>query len=249
MKTAKSKLACALSAVTCSLLGTPGHAETGDWDIETAVLYCSESDRVTAVEPALSATRDLGDDDSDGTAGYTVQANETPLDPSFEDERIALSLNWQRPLDRNYRSNLGVSFSSETDFVSVSTNALWQHDLNQKNTTLSYGLNLEFDQIEANGGTPQPLINMLDQQRRSGSESREVVDLIMGITQVIDRSSLFQLNLSLGQADGYMTDAYKFVSVVDAGASRLINFSKTGLIAAAAVACLASTEKCWIAVT
>jgi hypothetical protein len=39
--------------------------------------------------------------------------------------------------------------------------------------------------------------------------------LLFGVTQVIDRSSLFQINLSLSEADGYMTDPYNLVSVVD----------------------------------
>lgn len=265
-------LSRALSAAACGLLGTQGQAESGDWDFDSAILYYSEVDRVTAIEPVISATRDLGDDESitfklvydslsgasangavpstrpqtftspsggggyeddddededdddryrdDGgssTASYTVEPNETPLDDTFEDERIALSFNWEKPVDRNYRRNLGIAYSTENDFESISVNALWQHDFNQKNTTLSYGFNLELDSIEPIGGAPQPLTSMDDQLRGSGSESRDVVDLLIGVTQVIDRSSLFQVNLSLSDANGYMTDPYKFVSVVDDG--------------------------------
>ncbi|MCG6888368.1 MAG: DUF3570 domain-containing protein [Gammaproteobacteria bacterium] len=261
MNPAKKNITAALSAAVCSLLATPGQAETGDWDIDSAILYYSETDRVTAVEPVISATRDLGDDESlslkmvfdslsgasangavpstmpqtftspsgggghggdddegeddeGGGGAYTVAPNETPLDDTFKDERIAFSLNWQKPVDRNNRSNLGLSLSSENDFFSLGANALWQHDLNQKNTTLSYGVNFEFDTIEPIGGAPVPLSSMIDQLRQPGSETREIVDLIVGVTQVINRTSLFQVNLSLSQADGYMTDPYKFVSVV-----------------------------------
>jgi hypothetical protein len=144
-----------------------------------------------------------------------VAPNETPLDDTFEDERIAFSLNWEKPVDRNNRRNLGFNVSTENDFFSLSGNARWQHDMNQKNTTLTYGINLEHDEIDPIGGTPLPLSSMVDQRTMGGTESRDVVDLIFGVTQVIDRSSLFQINLSLSDSDGYMTDPYKFVSVVD----------------------------------
>ncbi len=153
------------------------------------------------------------EDESGGT--YTVAPNETPLDGTFEDTRLSYSLNWDKPLGRNDRSNLGMSISLENDFTSLSVNARWQHDLNQKNTTLTLGINIELDEIDAVGGTPNPLTDMLLQSKKSGSETRKVTDLVIGVTQIIDRSSLFQVNYSTSSSDGYMTDPYKFVSVVD----------------------------------
>jgi len=41
---------------------------------------------------------------------------------------------------------------------------------------------------------------------------------LFGLTQIIDRSSLVQFNLSLSLADGYLNDPYKLVSVVDSTA-------------------------------
>jgi hypothetical protein len=65
MQLSKKKVAGLLSAATCSLLGAPVQAEEGDWDVDTAVLFYSESDdRVEAFEPVISGTRDLGDDES-----------------------------------------------------------------------------------------------------------------------------------------------------------------------------------------
>lgn len=244
MQLSSKKVAGLLSAATCSLLGAPAHAE--DWDVDTAVLYYTESgDRVEAFEPVISASRDLGDDESlsfklvydsltgasangavpsnqvqtfttpSGNGTYDVAPNETPLDPSFKDTRVSLSMNWEKPVDRNNRRNLGFNVSREYDFTSVSANAMWQHDTNQRNTTWSYGLNLEADTIKPVGGAPEPLTRMVDQNKMSDTESRTIVDLLFGVTQVINRSSLFQVNLSLSEASGYMTDPYKFVSVVD----------------------------------
>ena len=252
-----------LSAATCSLLGAVNPAEAEDgWNADSAILFYRETDRVTAVEPSISAQRDLGDgeivslklvfdslsgsspngavpstrpqtfttpsgggggedegegesEDEGGGGSYTVAPNETPLDPTFEDERLSFNLNWDKPVDRVNRRSLGFSVSSETDFLSASGNLGWQHDLNQKNTTLSAAVNIELDQIDPIGGTPVEFSSMVDERRTSGGENRQVVDLLFGVTQVIDRSSLFQVNLSLSEANGYMTDPYKFVSVVD----------------------------------
>jgi hypothetical protein len=126
-------------------------------------------------------------------------------------------MNWDKPLDRETRRNLGFNVSREYDFTSVGANGMWQFDFNQKNTTWALGANLELDTIKPVGGTPEALSDMADDIKASktDTESRTVVDLLFGVTQIIDRSSLFQVNLSLSQADGYMTDPYKIVSVVD----------------------------------
>jgi hypothetical protein len=246
MQLKKKKIAGLLSAATCTLLCSPVQAAEGDWDIDSAILFYSEDDdRVDAVEPVISGTRDLGDEESltfkfvvdsltgasatgavpstqvqtfirpSGNGTYTVSPNDTPLDDTFKDTRVAFSMNWEKPIDRNNRRNLGFNISNEYDFTSVSANAMWQHDTNQKNTTYSYGLNVELDEIEPVGDIPEPLTSMNAQDKGDDSDTRTIVDLLFGVTQVIDRSSLFQVNLSLSETDGYMTDPYKFVSVVD----------------------------------
>lgn len=62
-KTAKLGIAAGLAQATSALLGA-GNAYAGDksWDIDTAVLYYSEKDRVSAVEPVISATKTLSDE-------------------------------------------------------------------------------------------------------------------------------------------------------------------------------------------
>jgi hypothetical protein len=242
----KKKIAGLLSAATCTLLCSPAQAVEGDWDIDSAILFYSEDDdRVDVVEPVISGTRDLGDEESltfkfvidsltgasatgavpstqvqtfirpSGNGTYTVSPNDTPLDDTFKDTRVAFSMNWEKPIDRNNRRNLGFNISKEYDFTSVSANAMWQHDANLKNTTYSYGINVELDEIEPVGDIPEPLTSMNAQDKGDDSDTRTIVDLLFGVTQVIDRSSLFQVNLSLSETDGYMTDPYKFVSVVD----------------------------------
>ncbi len=209
------------------------------------LFYAEDNDRIEVVEPVISAKKDLGDEESvsfklvidsltgasatgavpstmvqtfttpSGNDTYTTAPNETPLDDTFLDTRVAYSMNWEKPIDRNNRRNLGFNVSKEYDFTSISGNAMWQHDTNQKNTTYSYGINIELDDIDPVGNVPEPLTDMLAQDKGAGSDTRNILDLLFGVTQVIDKSSLFQINLSLSEADGYMTDPYKLVSIVD----------------------------------
>lgn len=254
------KITGLLSAATCSLLGTTGgHAD--EWDIDSAILFYSEKDRVSAVEPVVSMKKDLNETDTlsmkitldaltgssatgavpstqvqtftrpSGKGEYTAKANELPLDDTFKDSRGQFSMNWDKAVDRNNRRNLGFSFSKEYDFLSLSGNAAWTHEMNQKNTSITSGLNIELDTIDPVGGAPEPLStvpyaigggNISTSTIRDGdSKDRQVIDLLFGVTQIIDRSSLFQVNLSYSMADGYMNDPYKMVSIVDTDAANL----------------------------
>ena len=229
-------------------------AAGSEWDVETSLLYYAESDRVTAVEPVVSMKKDLNDSDTlnlkltldsltgasatgavpstraqtytrpSGNGQYTVAANQTPLDDTFQDTRAQFNANWDKAIDSNNRRNLGLHISREYDFTSLGGSASWTHEMNQKNTALTAGLNLEFDSISPIGGIPvagsthpSSLDNSLAQSiaRQGSDDDRSVFDLLLGVTQIIDRSSLFQVNLSLSQSDGYMTDPFKMVSIVD----------------------------------
>jgi hypothetical protein len=153
-----------------------------------------------------------------GDSTYNVTPNETPLDPSFLDTRVQFTLGWDKPIERNLRRNLGFNVSKEYDFTSISGNASWTWDSNLKNTSYTLGGNIELDSIDPVGGAPLPLSSQVVGSpilRDGDSKSKNVIDLLAGVTQIIDRSSLVQFNLSLSLADGYLTDPYKLVSRVD----------------------------------
>jgi hypothetical protein len=253
------KISGLLSAASATLLGAaPAHAESS-WDVETAVLIYSEADRVSVIEPVISASRELNETDTlgmkltlnaltgasangavpgtrpqtftspSGKDTYTIDPNETPKDTTFRDARISYSINWDQALNRFERLKLGANVSVEQDFLSLAGNVGWSTETNQRNTRYDIGANLELDAIEPTGGAPEPLsvmdLNAVnngggdddddDEGEGGDDKTRTVLDLLIGVTQIIDRSSLFQVNLSLSAADGYMTDPYKFVSVVD----------------------------------
>ena len=158
-----------------------------------------------------------------GNDTYVVAANETPLDPTFFDTRAQFSLGWDKPIKRTLRRNLGFNISKEYDFTSIAGNASWTWDTNLRNTSYTIGANIELDWIEPEGGAPLPLSSQDPAssppiQRDGDSKQKQVYDLLFGVTQIIDRSSLIQFNLSLSLADGYLNDPYKLVSVVDSTA-------------------------------
>ena len=155
-----------------------------------------------------------------GNDTYLVAPNETPLDPTFFDTRAQFSLGWDKPIERTLRRNLGFNISKEYDFTSIAGNASWTWDTNLKNTSYTVGANLELDRIEPEGGAPLPLSSQDPTAsppilRDGDSKQKHIVDLLFGVTQIIDRTSLVQFNLSFSLADGYLNDPYKLVSRVD----------------------------------
>jgi uncharacterized protein DUF3570 len=154
-----------------------------------------------------------------GNASYTIAALDQPLDDTFQDTRTAISAGWQWPVTRLTLLDVGASLSDEYDYTHTGVNARVAHDFDNRNTTLSFGLALANDTIDPVGGSPVPLAPMLAQgnsaSKRAG-ESKDVTDFLIGVTQVLNRHTVLQLNYSLSQADGYLTDPYKVLSVVDA---------------------------------
>ncbi|HEX5054991.1 MAG TPA: DUF3570 domain-containing protein [Gammaproteobacteria bacterium] len=154
-----------------------------------------------------------------GKGSYTIAAGEVPLDDTFHDTRTALSVDWEKALTEMTRSTFGANFSSEFDFQSLGLSATIDHDLNQRNTTLTAGIALETDTLEPEGGIPLELASAMvpagkPQNRRDSSETRDQIDLLLGLTQVINERTLMQFNISHSESDGYHSDPFKFISIV-----------------------------------
>ena len=148
----------------------------------------------------------------------TTPANEIPLDDSFLDTRTSLAASWQQPLGRLGTVSGGLSVSDEYDYLHLGGNVKVTRDFNQRNTTLSFGAAFSSDEIDPVGGAPMPLTSMLDVgdlSNRMGSQNKDVLDLVLGVSQIINRNLVLQLNYSFSRSDGYLNDPYKIVSLVD----------------------------------
>lgn len=246
-----------IGAAACALLGTtgPAQAEPAKWEIDTATLIYSETDRVSLVEPVIALRRNWGERSlgarltldaltgpspsgatpastpqtftgaSGGGDTYSASPGEIPLDDAFRDTRVALTLDYTAPLFAGWSANYGVNFSKEYDYQSMGASLRATRDFNQHNTTLSAGIAYALDTIEAVGSVPVPLAVIQrrygeddsdgeDRSVRESSDDKNVGDLLVGVTQVIDPHSLLRLNLVFSQSSGYLNDPYKIVSVV-----------------------------------
>jgi hypothetical protein len=159
-----------------------------------------------------------------GRGTYETPAGEVPLDDSFLDTRVALSASWSQPFARLYTLNAGLGFSSEYDYQHIGASFGVTRDFNQRNTTLSLAMAYADDSIEPVGGVPLPLAQMGDAvdedqspaNRGADSDSKNVLDLLLGVTQVLGRHTVMRVNFSYSDSSGYLTDPYKILSVVDA---------------------------------
>lgn len=165
-----------------------------------------------------------------GRGSYDVAAGDTPLDDTFHDTRVQLDASWEQPLAQNWRITAGGHISKEYDYLSLGVNSSLAYDFNQKNTTASLGLAYSHDSIEPEGGIAIGFAPMLlrrnfasddayqsafNATRNRADDTKDTLDVLLGLTQVINRDWLMQFNYSLSVADGYMTDPFKLVSVVD----------------------------------
>ncbi|MDH4054302.1 MAG: DUF3570 domain-containing protein [Gammaproteobacteria bacterium] len=153
-----------------------------------------------------------------GNAVFTVPAGTLALDDSFRDTRVAVSANWTQPFSRLYTFDAGLSASKEYDYMHLGANAKISRDFNQRNTTVSAGFAYAADSLNPVGGTPTPLTPMADVgdlSNRIGDQDKDVVDFVVGVTQVISRNLVVQANYSFSDSSGYLNDPYKIVSLVD----------------------------------
>lgn len=144
----------------------------------------------------------------------TVGANKFPLDQGFSDTPVAGNLGFTQPITDRLKLALGATYSDEHDFRAISGNVLLMQDFNSHNTTLSAGVNYESDRSSPIGGVPTPL-TVMNAEIKGAARSRDEVNALFGVTQVMNRRWLTALNYSFGKSTGYETDPYKIISVVD----------------------------------
>ncbi len=242
-----------MGLAVCSLLQATVpvvEADENDWDVDTAILFYSESDgRVSAVEPAIFAGRVLNDDERidlrlvvdaltgatpngahpsaaaqtfttpSGNGSYTTNAGELPLDDTFRDARVSFGADWEMATDRLSRITWGGNISKEYDYLSLGASVTYAQDLNDRNTTLTTAFAFNNDTISPEGGIPSELLPMRSAgssiNREGIDDTKTITDFMLGVTQVVSRSTIMQFNVSFGQIDGYQNDPFKVISVID----------------------------------
>jgi len=149
------------------------------------------------------------------TTLYTIAPGALPEDPHFKEDRVAGDLDWSQPLGVVDSLSFGVHGSTEHDFDSVAAHAGISHDFNEHNTTLAFSVSDEYDRIHAHGGNPAPGSDYALYEKEP-SQTKTVAGGLLGLTQVIRRNWLTELNYTFDHSQGYLTDPYRILSVLDA---------------------------------
>lgn len=151
---------------------------------------------------------------------YSIASGRLPADPNYQDDRIAMAGEWELPLSRLTHLTLGGKLSGEDDFISATLSASIAQDFNEKNTTLLLGINNEFDSLRPIGGAPVPDSDYAAFDK-DGTKTKDGSGVLLGLTQVITRRWLSELNLSWDRFHGYLNDPYKISSVLDSAGNTL----------------------------
>lgn len=146
-----------------------------------------------------------------GAGGFSASSGSTST-AEFEDTRLGVSLDWEHTKKRVHRINYGASISVEKDYTSFGLNTNYAQDTSSRIVTYTAGIAAQFDSVRrSTGGTPEPFAEY-GQGQTLDEGSRVSIDTIFGVTRVINRRTLGQINFSTGFSEGYLTDPYKLIS-------------------------------------
>jgi Protein of unknown function (DUF3570) len=146
---------------------------------------------------------------------YTTAPGQLPVDPDYKDDRVAVGGDWTVPFTRADQVSIGGKLSAEDDFFSATVNASIAHDFNEKNTTLSFGVDNEFDSIHPIGGAPVPGSDYELAEKQTGGKTKDGVGVLLGVTQVMTQNWLSEFNISIDRFHGYLNDPYKITSIIN----------------------------------
>ena len=159
---------------------------------------------------------------SSGGKTVTIGAGEFPVDHAFRDVRFAGAASLSHSLGRMTSGTLGGQVSSEHDYTSVGVNGEVLQNFNQNNTTVGLALSLSHDVVKPVGGLSEPFSRLTNPGTRNDDRQRpnfdgrikNVSDLVVSLSQVLDRKTVMRLSYSFDYARGFLSDPYKLISLV-----------------------------------
>ena len=131
----------------------------------------------------------------------------------------------------NTEGPLGVSvrgpvLASAQQFVQAASAAgIPPGDYNGRNRGGPDGVSSLFQTTTKNGMRSSTPLSQIADNEVAGEGERESIDIIAGVTHVINRRTVGQINLAFGTSNGYHTDPYKVFSVVDRDTNVVIDDS------------------------
>lgn len=167
-----------------------------------------EDDAVTSRLSRLGASRKYshfsgstpvigGGGGSTTTTTQTQDGYDIPM-TEFSDSRLGLNLGLSKRIGMNTPS-VQISYSQESDYLSLGASAQDAIDFNKKNTTLLFGGAYTQDTVSPSNDQP--------------SDNKDTFEGLLGITQVLTPSTLLTFNVGYAHLQGYLSDPYKVAEV------------------------------------
>jgi len=224
-----------LSTITCVLLAASAvHAE--DYVSIQYMGYDEDSGRTTIHTPSIEINKDFGADytlnvtlihDSvsgasptyyDASSGASATLPSGPSlrsdivygDIPYEDDRTAVSATLTTRFESRDELTVGYSYSDENDYTSNELSMEYLHYLDaSKNRSVSFGVSYQKNDVGIYCflGTSQ----CDAASGASGSMAKEDLDVInlqLGYTQIIDKTSVIKGSLFYINEDGYLSNPY-----------------------------------------
>ncbi len=202
------------------------YAQSEDY-VNVQLLHYSESDsRVTVLAPSVEVNKELGTDytlngsvvfDSvtgasptyyDASSGASAYSRDTNVSLSnikkgnikFEEQRKAGALNLTTRLANRDEIKTGINFSGEHDFYSAEISGSFLHYMDgSKNSSVSVGGSYQSNQI---------LVKTDATSGASEKKTNNVTNLQVGLSQVVNQTSVINGGIFYGKESGYLSSPY-----------------------------------------
>ena len=212
------------------------------WQLDGAALFYGEKGRVKVIEPQARITRFFEDGQilsatvgldaitgasptgaapstsiqttTNASGGVTTEQAGTVPVRQFNDTRIAMDLEWVRPLGHWLIPSLGAHASIEGDYRSLGGSAKVSVPLMHELTTITLGAGYNEDRVDPNGGTHAPFTDG-SVPLGTGPEPKRVGSAMAGISRILTRRWMVGVTGSRSKEHGYLTDPYKVISILD----------------------------------
>ena len=182
-----------------------------DYQENNGVTPGSSGDRMTVKSPALYLLAPISDswvfeigavyDSMTGASPYYHTVLSGASGEGVEDKRAAGDITVTKYFGRTAVSVRGA-YSTEDDYKSVAGGVTLRHATSDQNTTFTVGFGYSSDEIFPQDGP-------------AFTRTKNTLDGLVGITQVLSRNDTGQINLYYARQSGYLTDPYKAIFGVD----------------------------------
>ena len=123
---------------------------------------------------------------------------------SIRDERNAITAGLTYFLN-SASINVGGGYSTEHDYTSRYFNTNMSLDLNKKLTTLNLGASVAFDEVA-------PSVSVWNNYGAGFQAHKTSQQYLLGVSQIINKNTIVQSNMTFGYQTGFLSDPYKWVA-------------------------------------